>query len=1153
MSSNTHSLSNLVTGLAREREDELVAFVEHGHHEDLQRGARALPRRPHRGLVGELPVLRRPRLLRCRRPRAAAQAPRGRGRGRRRRTSARRPRCACRAQVIPLARLDPARLDPRLGSVDAERLARSEAVIVNIDYPLGLAAYNILREVAVDSADLRGVYVLGKAATLNADVGDVMISSVIHDEHSGTTYWLDNAFTVDDIAPYLVFGSGLDNQRAVTVKSTFLQNREYLDFYYREAFTVVEMEAGPYCNAVYEIADAERYPVGEAVNFSKLPIDFGIIHYASDTPYTQARTLGARGLSYYGMDSTYASSLAILRRVLRLEGALREAHVEVEGPPDGAPVVFLHGVSGSLRTYAWLTGAITEGRRIVRLDLRGHGRSAHAPGTYTVDRYGEDVVGALRETVGRPAVLVGHSLGGVVAWWVAQRHPELVAAAFLEDPPLYMGEAAEHRTTAPWRFRRHPQRGRALEGDRDDARPGGRRAGCRAHLRGVVRRRPPRAGRSAAAHGSRRPSGAIDASTLAPTDTASPVSVPVFLLAADFAGSALAAHHAQRLAISHPDVEIVRVPGAGHGIHDEREHPPSRPRAGGLPRAPGPTRRLKACGAQGPHDRSIAVGSAEPADHCRERRAHVGGLEANLRAREAQRSQPGRGVRLVAHPILGLLRRRAVVAQAVGLHHEPQLRPEEVDLEAVNLAIARCRRRQPGAARDRQEAAFELRVGERERSPVERGPQPAEPGLRRSLVERRAQPLGVDEVELVASLIAASSRSRPSVAATSMSVAGTEVTGMPSRRSISSSLSAARRCTRRPAWRRFRWWARHVDLARALLRHPQSAAALAWLSTASAPHARTAAIHCPRASTAAARWRRRPAGRDAGGRSRGDARSSPCCIPARAAAAARRRRAGGRPAPRSRVRPVEALWGPLPTQGFSRPPLAPWLAEGVGVRGRPLLEAAWRATQQLLDGRLDLRLVQIAVDVEVEERVDVLRRHLIAHLRPRVGIRQRLQPQLAPERCAEDADAVGGQQRFGPAQDVGTALVPVGAQRARRHLADVLGIEHGDRDVRERLAHHVARAQLVAPAQRVGHEREWPQDRRRGMPEPFTAASERSMYAVTALLVSPLAAELPDSSTTRSTPASRIAARTPFHVSGRPGAGRRRGRPPARRRGCRGG
>jgi hypothetical protein len=324
-SSNTHSLSNLVTGLAREREDELIAFVEREGAEDLREELARFREGATEGSWENFlyfvardffdaggPDLRRKRHD----DEVAAGVEHIRST-----TALRVP-----AQVIPLSKLQPGRIDPRVGAVDAERLARSEAVIVNTDYPLGLAAYNLLREVAVDSDDLRGVYVLGKAATLNADVGDVMISSVIHDEHSSTTYWLDNAFTVDDIAPDLMFGTGLDNQRAVTVKSTFLQNRAYLDFYYREAFTVVEMEAGPYCNAVYEIADAERYPVGDAVNFSKLPIDFGIIHYASDTPYTQARTLGARGLSYYGMDSTYASSLAILRRILSLEGAL--------GPPN---------------------------------------------------------------------------------------------------------------------------------------------------------------------------------------------------------------------------------------------------------------------------------------------------------------------------------------------------------------------------------------------------------------------------------------------------------------------------------------------------------------------------------------------------------------------------------------------------------------------------------------------------------------------------------------------------------------------------------------------------------------------------------------------------------------------------------------------------
>jgi hypothetical protein len=322
VSSNTHSLVNIATGIAREREQVLIEFVESLPEGDILREELSAFREGRSEGSWENFLYFAARLY------FDSHGEEGRQARRRAeqecgvshlpsRTALRVP-----AQIIPLAKLQPERLDPRLGDVDAEALASSEAVVVNIDYPLGLAAYNILREVAIDAAMLKGVYVLGKAATLNADVGDVMLSSVVHDEHSGSTYWLDNAFGVDDLAADLRFGSGLDNQRAVTVKSTFLQNRAYLDFYYREAFTVVEMEAGPYCNAIYEIADADRHPVGEAVNFSKLPLDFGIIHYASDTPYTQARTLGARGLSYYGMDSTYASSLAILRRILRLEGAL---------------------------------------------------------------------------------------------------------------------------------------------------------------------------------------------------------------------------------------------------------------------------------------------------------------------------------------------------------------------------------------------------------------------------------------------------------------------------------------------------------------------------------------------------------------------------------------------------------------------------------------------------------------------------------------------------------------------------------------------------------------------------------------------------------------------------------------------------------------
>ena len=228
------------------------------------------------------------------------------------------------AQVVRLADLDASCLDPRVGAIEVDALRRSRAALVNIDYPLGLAAYHILRKAAEASPWLLGVYVMGKAATLNADVGDVMIPNVVYNEHSGNTYWLDNCFSAADVQPHLVFGSVLDNQRAVTVRGTFLQNRDYLEFYYQGRYTVVEMEAGPYLDACFEVQQPGRHPMNDNVNMSRPAFDLGIIHYASDTPYTQARTLGARGLDYRGTDSTYASAIAVARRILQQEGALND-------------------------------------------------------------------------------------------------------------------------------------------------------------------------------------------------------------------------------------------------------------------------------------------------------------------------------------------------------------------------------------------------------------------------------------------------------------------------------------------------------------------------------------------------------------------------------------------------------------------------------------------------------------------------------------------------------------------------------------------------------------------------------------------------------------------------------------------------------------
>jgi hypothetical protein len=225
------------------------------------------------------------------------------------------------AQVFDLSKLKPDWLDPRItnGLSDLDFLLRSDALILNIDYPLGLAAYNLLMEVAENVGNILGVYILGKAATLNGVVGDVMIPYVVHDEHSRNTYLCPRAFEARDVAPHLVYGTVLDNQKAVTVKGTFLQNPTYMDVFYREGYTGIEMEAGPYMSAVFEMFRPYRHPVDEIVNLDRAPFDLGILHYASDRPLSKGKNLGAGTLSYYGMDPTYACSLAIIKRIFELE------------------------------------------------------------------------------------------------------------------------------------------------------------------------------------------------------------------------------------------------------------------------------------------------------------------------------------------------------------------------------------------------------------------------------------------------------------------------------------------------------------------------------------------------------------------------------------------------------------------------------------------------------------------------------------------------------------------------------------------------------------------------------------------------------------------------------------------------------------------
>jgi hypothetical protein len=226
------------------------------------------------------------------------------------------------AQVIELSKLRPERLDRRLADLPAlDRLAHSDAIIVNIDYPLGQAGYFLQRALARNVGALLGLYVMGKGATLTGRVGDILLCNIVADERTATTYLLHNCFNAEDVERYLVYGTALDNQRAASARGTFLQNWGYLDALHRAGNNLVEMEAGPYLEAFTELMLPERAPHGEMVNLVGAPVDLGFVHYASDTPYSKGQTLGERNLSYFGMDSTYAAALAVARRILNCEVA----------------------------------------------------------------------------------------------------------------------------------------------------------------------------------------------------------------------------------------------------------------------------------------------------------------------------------------------------------------------------------------------------------------------------------------------------------------------------------------------------------------------------------------------------------------------------------------------------------------------------------------------------------------------------------------------------------------------------------------------------------------------------------------------------------------------------------------------------------------
>ncbi|MDR3405792.1 MAG: alpha/beta hydrolase [Chthoniobacter sp.] len=102
----------------------------------------------------------------------------------------------------------------------------------------------------------------------------------------------------------------------------------------------------------------------------------------------------------------------------------------------GPTLLLLHGVTRCGRDWQPLLPELARQWRVVALDQRGHGGSGRAA-SYLVKDYVADAVHFIREEVAVPVVIVGHSLGAMVAAAVAAELSLLVRAVVLEDPPFH--------------------------------------------------------------------------------------------------------------------------------------------------------------------------------------------------------------------------------------------------------------------------------------------------------------------------------------------------------------------------------------------------------------------------------------------------------------------------------------------------------------------------------------------------------------------------------------------------------------------------------------------------------------------------------------------------------------------------------------------